>query len=166
MTGLTRLTLNGNKLSGNLPVSLMNLTNLYSYGIDLHYNAVWTNDTSLRDFINSKQNNVKDFESTQTFAPINLAAGTITTNTVQITWDPVVLQAFGGGYQVFCSTTPGDNYQLVDTLTDLSSYEYTITNLASATTYYVVIKAFTNSHSNNLNIVTSDYSTELTVTTY
>jgi Leucine-rich repeat (LRR) protein len=69
LVGLRYLYLNANQLTGPAPASLINLT-LLSYA-DIGYNALYTSDSALITFLNSKD---ADWASTQTIAPTDVTA--------------------------------------------------------------------------------------------
>ena len=164
LTTLRYLFLHGNQLGGSLPTSLTNLTNLNSNGLELRWNGLYTDDTDLRDFLNSKQNG-GDWESTQTIAPTELSTSEETHDSVKISWTPILYQSDSGGYRVYYSTTPGSGYTLAGTTADKTVDNYIVTDLTPNTTYYFVVETFTNAHTNNENTVTSEYSTEVSAST-
>jgi len=164
LTVLEKLHLEGNILVGELPASLTSLTALQTGGLDIRYNGLYTSDSSLRDFLNTKQYG-GNWESYQTIAPTGLSTSEETTDTVKISWTPISYTLYAGGYNVYYSTTPGSNYQLAGTTADKTEDNYTVTGLNSNTVYYFVVEAFTESNGDNKNTVTSDYSTEISTST-
>jgi hypothetical protein len=163
-SNLKELKINGNRLTGEIPSNIASLTNLIDNQSDFRWNALYTNDESLRDFLNSKQDG-GDWESTQTTAPGNVNAETIDCTSIEITWCPIPYQAGYGGYRVFYSTTPGGDYILYGTTDDKSVDRMEITGLSGDTAYYFVVQTRTGSHGNNDNIVDSEYSAEGFATT-
>ena len=113
LTNLRYLYLSRNQLSGSIPVELLGLTSLQtSTGTDLGYNALYTSSAPLRDFLNSKQIG-GDWESTQTIPPTNLATGTVTASSVNLTWTPIPYTADPGGYEVW-TVTPVPTEMIMD----------------------------------------------------
>ena len=67
LSNLQRLLLNDNQLSGEIPSSFIFLTSLQDDTSNFCNNSLYTNDTVLRDFLNTKQVG-GDWESCQTFS--------------------------------------------------------------------------------------------------
>jgi Leucine-rich repeat (LRR) protein len=164
LTSLEVLWLNSNQLSGNIPSSLKNLTNLlYEYeGVAIGYNALYTTDDSLRNFLNSKD---PDWEDTQTIAPSNVSATPTSTSSIRVSWTPITYTGDTGGYNVYQSTTSGGPWIYSGITADKSTTSYDVTGLSAGTTYYFVVKTQTHSHSNNENTVVSEHSEEISATT-
>lgn len=159
LSGLYYLTLSSNKLIGEIPPELGNLSNLADAGSRFRYNGLYTENESLRNFLNSKQWE-GDWESTQTIAPSNVSAGWISAASIRITWTPIAYTADGGEYEVYYSTTSGGPYTLAGVTADKSTAYYDLNGLTSGTTYYFVIRTRTPSHGSNSNEVVSEYSRE------
>ncbi|NIN35065.1 MAG: hypothetical protein GTN53_27735, partial [Candidatus Aminicenantes bacterium] len=163
LTALKQLYLHGNQLVGDLPGTLVDLTGLYSTGLNISWNGLYTYDSNLRDFLNSKS--LADWEATQTIAPEGLSSSEESHESVKISWTPIQYQSDPGGYRVYYSTTPGSGYTLAGTTANKSAADYTVTGLNPDTTYYFVVETFTDPHSDNQNTVTSEYSTEISAVT-
>jgi Leucine-rich repeat (LRR) protein len=159
LADLGGLALSSNKLSGPIPPELGNLKKLTKENCDFRYNALYTNDTSLRDFLNSKQVS-GDWEGTQTVAPTNVAADALTGDSIKVSWTPIRFKEFSGGYRVFYSTSSGGPYSLFGTTEDRKASFLTVTGLKSGTTYYFVVQTVTSPHDLNKNTVISAYSKE------
>ena len=165
LTNLRYLWLYGNRLSGNIPASLINLTNLYNNeGLHLRWNALHTSDPALLAFLNQKQSG-GDWESTQTIAPANLAAGLPGNYTVPVSWNTILYTGDTGGYNVYYSETSGGPYTLFGSAADKLATNLTVTGLTPGTTYYFVAQSFTEPHGNNQNLVESELSLEASATT-
>lgn len=156
---LLRLGLSGNQLSGPIPPELRNLKNLQKKELDFRYNALYTDDISLRDFLNSKQLG-GDWEGTQTVAPTDITADALTGDSIKVSWTPIRFTEFSGGYRVFFSTSSGGPYTLSGTTADKNTSFLNVTGLNPGTTYYFVIQTVTHPHDLNKNTVTSEYSEE------
>jgi hypothetical protein len=144
---------------GQIPPELGNLKKLTKKRSDFHYNALYTNDTSLRDFLNSKQNG-GDWEGTQTVAPTNVTAGSLTGDSIKVSWTPIRFDKFSGAYRVFYSIWSGGPYTHFGTTADKRASSLTVTGLNPGTTYYFVVQAVTNPHDLNNKTVVSEYSEE------
>ncbi|HUU05072.1 MAG TPA: fibronectin type III domain-containing protein [Patescibacteria group bacterium] len=153
------LTMSSNNLSGPIPPELGNLKKLKEGNCDFRYNALYTNDTSLRDFLNSKQIG-GDWEGTQTVAPTKVTAEALTEDSIKVSWTPIRFKEFGGGYRVFYSTSSGGPYTLFGATDDKNASYLTVTGLKPGTTYYFVVQSVTSPHDLNNNTVMSEYSNE------
>jgi len=69
---------------------------------DFRWNALYTSDSDLETFLNSKQSG-GDWESTQTIAPTNLATGTVTDTSVELSWTVIPYIDDAGGYEIYHS---------------------------------------------------------------
>lgn len=162
LTNLVRLYLNSNNLTGSIPTSLTDLINLSDTATNIGYNALYTDDDTLRAFLNSKD---PDWEDTQTIAPENVAAASVSSSSIQVSLTPITYTAGSGGYRVFHSATSDGPYTLFGTTADKSVSQMEITGLDSSTTYYCIVQTRTESHGSNPNTVDSDYSEEVSATT-
>jgi hypothetical protein len=153
------LDLSSNNLSGPIPPELGNLKELEKGNCDFRYNALYTNDTSLRDFLNSKQIG-GDWEGTQTVAPTNVTAEALTGDSIKVSWAPIRFKEKSGGYRVSFSTSSGGPYTLFGTTDDKNASDLTVTGLKSGTTYYFVVQTVTSPHDMNKNTVISEFSKE------
>jgi hypothetical protein len=165
-----------NQLSGSIPPELGNLSMLrQSYlpsnltyffppppppplSSDIGYNCLYTNDDTLRSFLNDKD---QDWEDTQTIAPANVFAAGITTSLIRVSWTPITYSGDTGGYKVYYSTTSGGPWTYAGMTADKFALSYGVTGLYPGTKYYFVVKTQTDAHSNNTNTVFSEYSEEV-----
>jgi len=159
---LQTLYLYSNQLSGSIPSELTSLINLASAwaippGIRFEYNALYTNDETVRDFINSKQGG-GDFEATQTTPPENCLWNFAKANDGQISWDLIPYTGDDGGYQVWVAMNASLEPKLYIDITGTKSDDtYTLDCLGPGTTYYFAINTVTHPHANNQNTVESDF---------
>jgi hypothetical protein len=155
---LTYLALHSNKLCGSIPLSLIYLSLLSD--LKIGYNALYTDNDTLRDFLNSKDPN---WETTQTTAPSDLSAAVISGSSVEVSWTPISYTEDPGGYLVYYSMVSGRNYTPYNDITaDKSISKMEVTGLNPDTTYYFVVQTRTDPHTNNSNTVVSNYSREVT----
>jgi alpha-tubulin suppressor-like RCC1 family protein/Leucine-rich repeat (LRR) protein len=168
LANLVSLHLSSNKLTGAIPSEISSLPNLTSNGSDLRWNALYTANSALRDFLNSKQNGGL-WENTQTVAPTGLTAGTPTGGLITLSWTSIPYTGDTGGYSVFSSTTPGGPYASLGITADKMSSSLTVTEIDPTKTNYFVVLTVTNPHLNNQNTVISEPTPEVSVgpaTTY
>jgi hypothetical protein len=164
LASLERLRLNSNQLVGEVPYELINLTNLVDDELDLRWNGLYTYDSALRTFLNSKQWG-GDWESTQTIAPANLTAGVPTATSIHLTWTKIAYTSGSGGYEVYYATTSGGPYTLYETTANKSVEDTTVTDLNPNTTYFFRLRTVTYSHPYNQNTIYSEYTSEVTAAT-
>jgi len=161
LASLEILYLNSNQLSGNVPASLSNLTALS--GLELRWNALYSNDTGLAALLDSKQTG-GDWQSTQTIAPTSLSTNVQSSSSILLSWTPIAYTSDPGRYAALKSTLSAGPYSSAG-FTPKTSSGLTITGLDPGTTYYFVIQTETNPHPNNQNFVTSGISAEISATT-
>ena len=162
LSNLRYLYLCSNQLSGSIPISLTNLTELYSSQTNIGYNCLYTDNNTLRIFLNSKD---PDWENTQTIAPKNISAAAISTSVIRVSWDVISYTNDAGGYRVYYRTTPQGLWTCAGMTADKYATFYDIKGLNPGTKYYFVVKTQTDSHSMNKNTVVSEYSKEASTTT-
>jgi|GEM_PF-4100549 len=162
LANLILLQLNSNNLDGSIPSTLANLINIPDNDLYIGYNALFTDDDTLRTFLNSKD---PDWEETQTVAPSDVSATAVSWSSVNVTWTPISFSSYTGGYRVFYSETSGGPWTEAGMTADKTASEYLVTNLAANTTYYFIVRTQTNPHGQNTNTVVSDDSDEASATT-
>jgi hypothetical protein len=163
LTNLDILLLDSNQLTGPIPTELMNLANLEDDQSEFRWNALYTSDAALRTFLNNKQSG-GDWESSQTVAPTNLAAGIPSGTSVPLTWTAITYTDgdTGSGYEVYYATTSGGPYTLFETTADKTVEYIIVTGLTPYTTYFFRLRTVTNHY---WNIVYSEYTDEVSATT-
>jgi len=154
--------LRANQLSGSIPPELRKLKKMKNGSSLFNYNALYTNDTSLRKFLNSKQKD-GDWEETQTVAPTNITADLLNGDSIKVSWTPIRFKRFSGGYRVFYSTSSDGPYTLFGTTADKNASFLDVTGLNPGTTYSFVVQTVTHPHDSNKNTVVSEYSEEASV---
>jgi PKD repeat protein len=170
LAALKYLFLESNALSGELPSQLSNLTNLVTEednngGLDLRYNALTTSNTTLKDFLDSKQRR-GNWTSYQTVAPDGLTAYDPTSSSLEVSWNTIDYVEDSGYYALYQSTTPGGPYTLAGSTSDKYDHYVQVTGLSASTTYYFVVKAVTTADTtHNQNTIESHYSAEASGTT-
>ncbi len=169
-TQMKTLDLSGNCLSGNIPIELKNLPLIDNGGIDLRWNALFTPDSDdleqklLYSFLYAKQIG-HDWESTQTIAPTNLAAHTLTSTSILLTWKAIDYTENEGGYETWYSSTSGEPYDLYETTSNKGDESTTVTDLEPETDYYFRVRTMTDPHDHNPISVFSEYTNEVSATT-
>ena len=121
----------------------------------MRWNGIYTNDTSLRNFLNSKQIG-GDWESTQTIAPENLTCSSATDTSVTVSWAPITYTDDAGGYKVFYSTDISGPYTEFGMTSDKTMGYLEVTGLNAETRYYFMVKTQTDPHADNSNTVISE----------
>jgi hypothetical protein len=160
VTTLRTLLLSSNSLSGEIPVELENLTELL--GINIAWNALYSDDASLVAFLDSKQSTWRD---TQTVAPENVTVDSVGDHTIWLSWDAVSYQADPGGYEVFSSPTGSGVWTSGGWTESKTTTTFPVTELDPSTSYDLVVVTSTDPHASNVNLVTSDPSAEVMATT-
>lgn len=157
---LRKLRVEANRFVGDIPTELLNLTNLEDNESYFRWNALYTDNDTLRTFLNMKQID-GDWESTQTIAPTDVTAGSPDFTSIWLDWTPVPYTADSGGYEIYYSETQGGPYNYFGITSDKSVSSIEVTGLIPDTTYYFVLQTVTNSHLYNQNTVRSEESLEV-----
>jgi hypothetical protein len=164
LTGLQWLQLARNRLSGPIPVELGNLVNLGTGFLDIRWNALHSDDATLIAFLNSKQNG-GNWQSTQTTAPADLAAGSPTAASLTATWTPILYTSDTGRYTLFVRRAGAGPFFLSGSTSDKSTASLDISGLDPATSYEVAARTTTDPSASNLNTVDSELSLTASGTT-
>lgn len=164
---LVGLYLNGNQLTGPVPSSLENLTGLgaptlpgYASGLSIHWNALFTADSSLDGFLDARSDS--DWSTTQTVAPESVVTSGAGADSVTINWEAIEFTAEAGRYRVHHGTVQGGPYDYIQTTTNKTETSLAISRL-TAGIHYFVVQTETQSHANNGNAVSSFFSDEVSV---
>jgi hypothetical protein len=160
LTLLYGLDLSLNKLEGEIPASLTNLTGLSL--LDLGYNMLYALDPGLADFLNLKDPN---WDQTQTVGPTNIQVASVTSSSVGLTWTPIHYTGDGGYYEIGYSEDQGGPYSFVQVPGNKTASGGDVSALQPGTTYYFVVRTFTPAHGVQQNALTSSGSTEVSATT-
>jgi hypothetical protein len=166
MANLTFLYLDANKLTGNISTIYPVLNHVIetNYGfVDIGYNGLYSNDPAVRNWLNAF---ITGWEKTQTIAPANLSASTISSSSVWLTWDPIKYTSGTGGYMIYYSTTPGGPRVYAGLTSGKAAFNYEVKGLQPGTTYYFVLRTRTEPSVNNINLLTSDPGQEVSAATF
>ena len=139
------------------PLSLPTSRNWPTIRAIFGYNALYTSDSSLRTFLNTKQYG-GDWESSQTIAPTNLKVAAFTADSVTLSWNPILYSGDAGGYQIL------ESGALVDTTADKSVSRHTVTGLTTGHSYSFSLRTVTAPNSYNDNEVISEETSAVDVT--
>jgi len=165
LSNLTVLRLGHNKLSGEIPSVILKLTGLEDNKSNFKWNALYTNNKSLRNFLREKQYG-KDWESTQTIPPKGITAVSKSKNSIEIRWKSIAYTEDSGEYRIFYSTTKGRPYEHGPVKIDDKSKKCgDVSGLKPSTRYYFVIQTWTDDHNSNRNEVFSEISEVVDATT-
>jgi len=159
LENLDTLYLESNKLLGNLPSDLLDLTLLFES--DLRWNGLFTDNDSLRTFLNLSQIG-GDWESTQTIAPTELTIiNTPEKAELEIGWTAIPYEDDAGGYEVYYSLTSGTGYIYYGITANKTINSMIVSGLSPGSIYFIIVKTVTESHVDNQNTVRSEASEEI-----
>ena len=182
LTDLRILGLNSNKLIGEIPSNLKSLIKLGDfstiyriwnldfladmhqiyYSLDVQYNALYTTEAELSDFLESKQIG-GNWKSTQTISPTELNATLIEPDSVKLSWTPIVYSTNPGGYEIFL--VDDGSYIFVGITPDKNNLNWVISNLEPGKEHCFALRSVTDPHDMNLNTVYSNFTEDVCVTT-
>jgi Leucine-rich repeat (LRR) protein len=162
LSKLQILWLHANGLSGSIPDSVAALVGVTS--LNLGWNALYTTDPGVDAWATARQ---ADWRATQTVAPTDVDALSVSGSSVTVGWTPIAYTADAGYYRVLVSTSPGGPYTpFATTTSNKTASSLVVTGLSGYTTYYFVVDTTTEPHVNNLqNQVRSEYSAEMSAVT-
>lgn len=164
LNNLLVLRLNSNQLQGSITPKIKSLKKLLEDISDFGWNALYTDDKDVMDFLNKKQ--VRgNWENTQTITPKDVKTEPVPGNSVKVSWTRISYSNDPGGYEVLFGTTPGGPYPESRATASKSESSLEVTGLTPSTTYYFVVQTRTDPHANNNNTVFSEKSAEVSATT-
>ena len=161
---LYALNLRSNRFVGQIPETILGLTNLSSGNLDLRWNALYAGTPEVKKFIDQKHIG-NDWEITQTVAPANLTATVLSGESIRLDWTPIHTDTITGAYEIFYGYAPDGPFRKLAETTVKTDSNYTLTRLYSSSTYFFKVRTRTDPHANNRNIVLSDFSTAISATT-
>jgi Leucine-rich repeat (LRR) protein len=159
---LRNLYIGSNALAGEIPVEITYLANLQMPYTDLSYNKLTTSNQAVIDFLRTKD---PDWASTQTVAPADVYATTLSATSVDVGWTAIAYTGDAGTYEVGYSTTPGGSYTVGCTTANKSQTTCTVNDLLPQTLYYFAARTYTAAHGEQQNNLWSAYSTDVSATT-
>ena len=163
---LTDLRLSANQLGGEIPAELENLSTIQTGGLDIGWNALHTDDASLRAFLTSKHSGFGDWESSQTISPVNVTVDSLGDHTVRLIWDAVSPQGAPGGYYLFILRPGSGAWESVGWTESKWTTTFPVTGLDPGMSYDIAVTTYTDPHLYNpYNRVTSDIGSPEMVTT-
>ncbi len=180
---LQTLDLSSNKLTGNLPARLTELTSLASLALeknalqgiippalatlpvstlDIDYNALRATDPALISRLNTLN---PTWDDTQTVPPTDFRATRLAATSARFDWTPILYSSDFGYYQILWSTTSGGPYTAIAAVANpkSTSTATTLNTLPAACPLYLVIRTVSLEHPQQVNILTSDNSPEITL---
>jgi Leucine-rich repeat (LRR) protein len=164
LASLQILMLERNNLRGPLPGELLNLTSLANGQSDFSYNGLFTTNTALRDFLNAKEDG-GDWQGTQNIAPTVVAASEVTDRSAIISWTPIAFSFYEGGYQLDASLSRDGPPVISVTTSNKYLDSAVLRGLNPSTGYFVTIRTITYPHESQQNLLVSDPTAAVVVTT-
>jgi concanavalin A-like lectin/glucanase superfamily protein/fibronectin type III domain protein/Leucine Rich Repeat (LRR) protein len=147
---LQALQLENNALIGTIPSQLVN-TNVLGSNLNLSYNGLSATDPTLLTYLN---NHEPDWASTQTTAPGNVHAVTVTGTSMSVGWTPIPYTADGGYYDVLVAPS-GGLFQSAGHTLDKTKGGFIVGGLTAGQTYQVSVRTITPAHTGQANAITS-----------
>lgn len=151
-TGLTRLRLENNALTGRIPQSICALTTTLT-DVSLAYNALFTRTRSAAQCADMLD---PDWRTTQTTKVTGLRPTEFYTNALRIAWTPISYTADGGYYEILGALDASGPYTVVAQTADKTTASFLITGLAPGKSYFFAVRTVTPAHGDQANALTSD----------
>jgi len=164
LSNVLQIDLGNNALSGVVPPEITNLTKLEDANSDFGYNALFTTNAAVRDFLNRKQGG-GDWEGTQNLGVTNVRVTAVKGDAIVLTWDRPRYLFDEGGYEVSISTSAAGPASRVVTTADKTFSSIIIDGLNPLTTYFFTVRTVTYPHDPQKNLLSSDPSPVVSATT-
>ncbi|NJN14894.1 MAG: hypothetical protein HC822_00555 [Oscillochloris sp.] len=134
--GLRTLNLAGNQLIGPVPPTVCSLSKR-NIAANLSYNALFSRRSDTRTCLNRID---PDWVNTQATPPRELRVGSITANSITITWEPTTANLPDAYYAISYATDSGDTYTFHGRTTNAQSGAYTLDGLASGLSHRIQVE--------------------------
>ncbi|MBF0450089.1 MAG: hypothetical protein HQK75_05260 [Candidatus Magnetomorum sp.] len=150
---LKMLFLSSNNIQGPIPDEWLALTSLNDAYSDFRWNALWTQNPSLKTFMDVKQQG--SWESTQITPPQSLHSQIDSETSVILSWERPDFLPFDGKYEIFYAHQPDGPFDLFFEVSDMQSQTITLNNIEPCIPYYFRMRTVADPHINNANRVES-----------
>ena len=144
-----------NALRGPIPKELTKLTKLADHASNFGWNALFTSDKAVKDFVNAKDGS-GDFEETQTVTPTNAKVAQMTDRSATLTWTPIRFGGDEGGYQVIVRKSPGGEPVAIATTSSKNVDTITVRRLDPSTQYFFTVSTVSHPFDAQKNLIISD----------
>ena len=152
LTNLTRLRLENNALTGRIPQTICNLTAPLA-DADLAYNALFGRSQSAGRCADALD---ADWLATQTTKVTDLRPVEFFTSALRLAWTPIAYTADGGYYQVALATQRDGPYTVHGQTADKNVSSYLVDGLTPGQTYFFQVRSVTPAHGEQPNTLMSD----------
>lgn len=160
LKALIQLEVDGNRLRGRIPPAVCTLRD-QPVTMNLAYNALETVNSKVRQCMEQLD---PDWAETQTVAPRRIEISAITTDSITLSWQPILYTEDTGIYQIAYSDTPSGPWTVHGSTVDKTATGYTLDNLPSGETVFIQVWSETFPHPANPTPVTSEIVMRMAVT--
>ncbi|GEM_PF-5394996 len=163
LTNLTYLWLASNQLTGEIPHSITNLTRLQTrWGGDIGYNGLYSSDPEVISFLEDK---MPEWDDTQTVQPTNVSAQIVQPGCVVVSWTPIPYTDDEGYYEIGVGATPGGPYTFSEWNRTGSkrSSSTMVVDFPADSSLYLVVRTVTLAGWQNQSTLVSEVSAEASV---
>jgi hypothetical protein len=166
LPSIAYLTLAGNQLGGEIPTELANLTTLAPAGLDISWNALYTDDPTLIAFLSSIHAGFGGWQSSQTISPVNVAVDSVGDHTAWLSWDAVTSPGEATGYHLFILRPGSGTWESIGWTESIWTTSFPVAGLDPGTSYDIAVTTYTEPHLYNpKNHVTSSIASSEMATT-
>jgi Leucine-rich repeat (LRR) protein len=149
------LFLHSNQLSGAIPPEWINIWVTDGTGLDLRWNALYSDDPAIIAQLDVDQIG-GDWQSSQTIAPENPSISSTADHTVWLDWDAAGSTPGAGGYALYVKETISADWLLNGIVASKTTVSFPVTGLDPGKQYDFAVATYTDPHLNNRNRVMSD----------
>jgi Leucine-rich repeat (LRR) protein len=160
LINLYHLELESNRLTGPVPTEITNLTNIPGNGIDLRYNALYTDDPAVQAFLDANQAGPAEFGRVQTTAPTDLSMDW-DKDSGWLEWTPIPYSDSPGYYEFWGSAVSGGPYRRLTATSAKTTAGLYMVDLDQTDTLFLVMRTVSEPDVSNDNTVVSEFSTEV-----
>jgi len=164
LNNLEKIRVHSNQLAGPIPDEFLQLYSLEYEKSDFRWNALYSDNQSLIEFLNTRQRYNEDWTKTQNVPPTNLREGLALVEGMELLWSPIPYRVDPGQYEIYQSTSNNGPFTLFHSTSDKTVSSLILTDLEQNQPYYFRIRTCTQAHANNSNVLESSFSPIITVT--
>ena len=135
-----------NQLGGEIPEELANLSSLGSSGLDINWNALYTDEPTLIAFLTAKHVGFGDWQSSQTPSPENVVIDSVGDHTVWLSWDAETSPGEAGGYELFILRPGSGAWEYIGWTESKWTTSFPVTGLDPGASYDLAVTTYTDPH--------------------
>jgi len=160
---LDKIRVHSNQFTGKIPDDYLKLP-LSVGNSDFRWNALYSDNQSLVNFLNGCQRDNADWTKTQTVTPTNFRPGQALDNGMELLWTAIPYSVDPGAYEIYQARSLNGVFSHYRSIPDKAVSSIILSDLEHDQPYYFRIRTLSQAHANNNNTLVSAFSPTISVT--